>query len=412
MKKLLIILVVVMTTCAAAKAPPPHEFGGGVSFGIFYSSLGSYGDWISVSGGVYAWRPRGIATGWRPYLYGHWLWSDEGWYWDSAEPWAWAAYHYGRWYYDDYYGWIWIPGYDWAPAWVEWRYGADYVGWAPLGPYAMFDMRFGITYRQSWVTPYDYWSFVDCRHVTALDVHRYVYRTDNNTRIIGRTRTAGSVRYDDGRIRSRGPDPQYVERRGNITLRRADIAEVGERQQQGVVRIGDRDRIDVYRPRIEDRGLVEKPDRVRESERAPSIDTRNIDLRSHQWVREGAPSSLQRRGETRTQEREQRVPSGELRSGALRRQFEVERHRSFPNNELRQATPRAIPERRIERVPEMRRQWQDRPAIRREAMPQRIERRNNPPVRNPDVGVRRAEQPRRQGRGVEAPRREGGRRGK
>jgi hypothetical protein len=29
---------------------------------------------------------------------------------------------------------VWIPGYEWAPAWVSWRYGPSYVAWAPLGP--------------------------------------------------------------------------------------------------------------------------------------------------------------------------------------------------------------------------------------------------------------------------------------
>ena len=31
-------------------------------------------------------------------------------------------------------GWVWVPGYTWAPAWVSWRYGDGYAGWAPLPP--------------------------------------------------------------------------------------------------------------------------------------------------------------------------------------------------------------------------------------------------------------------------------------
>ena len=42
--------------------------------------------------------------------------------------------HYGRWGYDEDYGWFWVPGDTWAPAWVQWRYSDDYVGWAPVGP--------------------------------------------------------------------------------------------------------------------------------------------------------------------------------------------------------------------------------------------------------------------------------------
>ena len=32
------------------------------------------------------------------------------------------------------YGWYWVPGYEWAPAWVAWRNNNDYYGWAPLSP--------------------------------------------------------------------------------------------------------------------------------------------------------------------------------------------------------------------------------------------------------------------------------------
>src|SRR5690606_3356237 len=50
------------------------------------------------------------------------------------EPYAWAVYHYGRWYDDDRLGWCWVPGRNWAPAWVTWRRGDRHVGWAPLPP--------------------------------------------------------------------------------------------------------------------------------------------------------------------------------------------------------------------------------------------------------------------------------------
>jgi hypothetical protein len=30
-------------------------------------------------------------------------------------------------------GWYWIPGNAWGPAWVNWAYGGDYIGWCPLG---------------------------------------------------------------------------------------------------------------------------------------------------------------------------------------------------------------------------------------------------------------------------------------
>lgn len=100
---------------------------------LFRSTLSSHGEWYPSARYGNVWRPR-VAAGWRPYYYGAWLWTDEGWYWESSEPFAWAVYHYGRWVFDPAWGWVWVPGYQWAPAWVTWRFGVDVVGWAPLGP--------------------------------------------------------------------------------------------------------------------------------------------------------------------------------------------------------------------------------------------------------------------------------------
>jgi len=62
------------------------------------------------------------------------VWTDCGWYWYSDEPWAWACYHYGYWVYEANYGWVWVPDVVWGPAWVSWRVGGGYIGWAPLPP--------------------------------------------------------------------------------------------------------------------------------------------------------------------------------------------------------------------------------------------------------------------------------------
>jgi len=109
------------------------DVSGNVNFDTFNAPLSSYGDWVVVANHGRVWRPR-VAAGWRPYYYGRWEWTNEGWLWVSDEPWGWAAYHYGRWTHDPYYGWIWVPGYEWAPAWVSWRYSGDAIGWAPLAP--------------------------------------------------------------------------------------------------------------------------------------------------------------------------------------------------------------------------------------------------------------------------------------
>ena len=101
----------------------------------FYTPLSEYGGWVEIGSYGRCWRPAAVAVGWRPYCAGHWVWTDCGWYWASDEPWGWACYHYGCWTCDPSYGWVWVPGVEWAPAWVSWRVGGGYVGWAPLPPH-------------------------------------------------------------------------------------------------------------------------------------------------------------------------------------------------------------------------------------------------------------------------------------
>lgn len=100
----------------------------------FYDPLGQYGTWVDFDGHGRCWRPNDVGADWRPYSDGSWEWTDAGWYWNSDEPWGWACCHYGSWDYAPNMGWVWIPGTQWAPAWVTWRYNDNYIGWAPCGP--------------------------------------------------------------------------------------------------------------------------------------------------------------------------------------------------------------------------------------------------------------------------------------
>lgn len=97
------------------------------------NDLAGHGSWVTVAGLGYGWRPY-VSVGWRPYYHGYWARGRRGsLIWVSYEPWGWAPYHYGRWAHDPGYGWVWLPGTGYAPAWVYWMYGNGYVGWAPTG---------------------------------------------------------------------------------------------------------------------------------------------------------------------------------------------------------------------------------------------------------------------------------------
>ena len=131
-------------------APPLSEAQ--PDYSMFYEGLAPYGSWLEVNGYGYCWQPTIGIAGWRPYLDGCWVWSSFGWAWQTNEPFGWATYHYGRWVNLSGYGWVWVPGSEWAPAWVAWRQSSDCVGWAPLPPeqgicsgvYRDCDSRYGL----------------------------------------------------------------------------------------------------------------------------------------------------------------------------------------------------------------------------------------------------------------------------
>ncbi len=115
-----------------------------VDVGFFYDELSPYGDWVQTRDYGWAWFPRNVHPYWRPYTDGRWVTTDYGWTWASNEPFGWATYHYGRWERDPRFGWLWVPGTVWGPAWVSWQYGGGYVGWAPLPPSVGFEANIGI----------------------------------------------------------------------------------------------------------------------------------------------------------------------------------------------------------------------------------------------------------------------------
>jgi probable HAF family extracellular repeat protein len=109
------------------------------NYDVFYTKLTpKEGGWLDVGGYGHVFRPNVAVSSkdWHPYRDGRWIWTSDGWYWDSNESFGWATYHYGGWIWVEGVGWCWAPGRHWAPCWVSWRQGADSVGWAPLPPEA------------------------------------------------------------------------------------------------------------------------------------------------------------------------------------------------------------------------------------------------------------------------------------
>src|SRR5262249_13735267 len=101
--------------------------------GDYQEELAPYGAWRNDPTYGSVWQPA-VDPGWRPYADGQWVWTSYGWTWGSSGPWAWT-FHYGRWTFLPGYGWVWVPGTVWGPAWVDWYVSDGYVGWAPLPPF-------------------------------------------------------------------------------------------------------------------------------------------------------------------------------------------------------------------------------------------------------------------------------------
>lgn len=141
-------------TVEPAPAPPPPPAGAwsggdlddgrpasGASLSVFFQALAAAGQWIDMPvcgayhGRVWSPDPWVVGPDFVPYRNaGRWVQTDVGWAFESDFDWGWATFHYGRWCDDARHGWVWVPGDEWAPAWVDWREGGGYVGWAPLPP--------------------------------------------------------------------------------------------------------------------------------------------------------------------------------------------------------------------------------------------------------------------------------------
>jgi hypothetical protein len=415
MKKLLLTILVLgtFTTAAYAGQSYPQDIpdNANASFGdpgSFYGGLAPYGEWLEVDAGFYAWRPTHVRAGWRPYMFGHWAWTDYGWYWISDEPFGWAVFHYGRWYDDEYYGWIWIPDRTWAPAWVEWRYNDDYLGWAPLPPYANFNFHFGIRFTTHWFAPHHYWNFVRYRHFCSPSLVHEIVSLENTRRMFGSTRTGGRYDFNDGRIINRGIDRGIVERRGgNTRIGRMEVRETGAVGER-VVRGGNQGRIEVYRP-----ATGRTPERIeaRKPERGTSLDLQRIE----RAPRESARTFVPREADPgRTVSREENKPPQERAQRPVttpRRDEPVQRPRVERRSELPQGP--TADRRRDEQSNTVRREQAPQRQERRVVVPERVQReqRHEAPaprarVEQPSTQSNKQESP----RGSEQNRREGGRR--
>ena len=184
---------------------------GQVSVSYFHETLSPYGEWFQEPSYGWCWTPYDASANWRPYSDGHWVYTDYGWSWASNESWGWAPYHYGRWFFDGSYGWVWVPGTDWAPAWVAWRYADDCVGWAPLPPTAGWNVSAGLSFSDADEIPSRGWCFVARGHMLDSNLRPQLNPVARNVTLLGRSRRATRFEVRNGRPANVGLDLAQVE---------------------------------------------------------------------------------------------------------------------------------------------------------------------------------------------------------
>ncbi len=207
-------------------AAGPPGLPGEENYNVFYTRLSSdQGSWVQAGNYGYCFRPR-VSENWRPYRDGRWIWTDRGWYWDSNESFGWATNHYGRWVDVSGTGWCWVPGHQWAPAWVSWRQSDDYVGWAPLPPEADVSGQVGIS---SWSDAYygigpAAYTFINYSHWSEPSYARFVEPPERNVQIIAETKNVTNIVNNNNVINNYGPPVQTVAAKTNRNIQPVKLA--------------------------------------------------------------------------------------------------------------------------------------------------------------------------------------------
>jgi uncharacterized protein DUF6600 len=236
MKRLLLALTIAMALLPIA---PQTRADTEVSIDYFYDNLND-GNWIEVGDYGYCWQPNVAVSNaeWRPYADGYWAYTDVGWTWVSNENFGWATYHYGRWARLEDEGWVWVPGYEWGPAWVSWRTGGDYVGWAPLPPTrervyegraitGHVDVEFDIGPT--------YYNFVDVRYIGEPVLRERIVPTTQNVTVISNTVNVTNISYNNSVVYNYGPDYNRVSQYSVRPIQRLTIQrETGANLTTGV----------------------------------------------------------------------------------------------------------------------------------------------------------------------------------
>ena len=255
MKRIFLVLAISALFLPAALQATAAE----VSVDFFYNNL-SGGSWVEVGDYGYCWQPDVAVSdpSWRPYTDGYWAYTDVGWTWVSYEDFGWATYHYGRWVRLADYGWIWVPGrnLEWGPAWVSWRTGGAYIGWAPLPPEGE------VVYEGRPITGHvdiefdigpAYYNFCDIRYIGEPVLRERIVDSRQNVTYINQTVNVTNITYKNKTVYNYGPDINVVNQYSSrpvqrLKLERQENVDVSAAAKSGALMKPQGDRLVVAAP--------------------------------------------------------------------------------------------------------------------------------------------------------------------
>jgi hypothetical protein len=240
---------------AAVEEPPPLQ---NPQESYFYDSLAPYGNWVQTPANGWGWQPMAAAVdpGWQPYCdRGQWALTDDGWYWASDYSWGWAPFHYGRWVLDPRFGWVWVPGNDWAPAWVAWRNTTDgFAGWAPLPPGVVYQPFVGLIavggrgLNVSYGLNAASFTFVAQEHFTSRNVGRYAAPAPKAAALFAASTPVNNYSFAGGKIVNAGVSASQIAAATKAPVTKLSIKEVASPEAAGARLSGQG--LAVFRPNV------------------------------------------------------------------------------------------------------------------------------------------------------------------
>lgn len=352
------------TSTACAHAGLASERG--ISDAEIEAALDGWGDWHEDAEHGYVWRPRDVGSDWVPYSRGHWqIAAGDRWLWVSDFAWGRVTFHYGRWFDHPWLGWVWVPGYVYAPSWAAIRTSDEWLSWAPLPPGPCYQGS-----RLVAVIADAAWSF-GRYHRSRRAVHRVPRRPPSVARWVVHPRPTWH----------REPPRRALQYSAHRAHHDARVAT--PRVQRQPRRVNPAHRFN----RVERAQPVDRVRRARSSPRRVEPNRRLETSRPTRRVERSRQPEVRRRrsGPVRTEHRVRRAtpsPGQRIESSRDRRPRRVRSTSSAPRV---RRTPDARPRvrRSAERTPRRVQRSQTAPRVRRSAPPTKVRRRANDNNRPP-----------------------------